>query len=197
MLAASASSSVVTVDTLGMSTTLTFAVCYAETDGAATDSTWADSGIRLTVSKVTSVEYGEAHSSLPVRTWRSTNIMAATSRLPQVAGAQITYVGDLANAQWLSVVDASQNSNNPCVAGASAASAAGTGYSGAQKAGTGTKLVTIPQSTLLDDSNTYTVCYASGDGSNTDTTTKLYFPASIDSQSLAPTSGADISGCKS
>ena len=88
-----------------------------------------------------------------------------------MAGAQITYVGDLANAQWLSVVDASQNSNNPCVAGASAASAAGTGYSGAQRAGTGTKLVTIPQSTLLDDSNTYTVCYAAyGDGSSTDTT---------------------------
>ena len=125
---AGASSKMVSVDTLGMSTTLTFAVCYAETNGTAADNTWADSGIRLTVSKVTSVEYGEAHSSLPVRTWRSTNIMAATNRLPQVAGAQITYVGDLGNAEWLSIVDASQNSNNPCVAGASAAHAEGTGY---------------------------------------------------------------------
>ena len=103
VLQAGASSKVVTVDTLGMSTTLTFAVCYAETDGTATDNTWADSGIRLTVSKVTSVEYGEAHSSLPVRTWRSTKIMAATNRLPQVVNAQITYVGDLAAAEWLSL----------------------------------------------------------------------------------------------
>ena len=87
VLPAPAASSVVTVDTLGMDTTLTFAMCYAETDGTSTDTTWADSGIRLTVSKVTSVEYGEVHSSLPVRTWRSTNIMAATNRLPQVAGA--------------------------------------------------------------------------------------------------------------
>jgi hypothetical protein len=64
------------------------------------------------VSKVTGVEYGEVHSSLPVRTWRSTSIMAATNRLPQMAGAEITYVGSLASAQWLSVVDVSQNSNN-------------------------------------------------------------------------------------
>ena len=53
VLAAASSSRVVTVDTLQMSATLIFAVCYAETDGTSSDSTWADSGIRLTVSKVT------------------------------------------------------------------------------------------------------------------------------------------------
>ena len=59
VLPAPASSKVVTVDTLQMSTTLTFAVCYAEVDGTSSDSTWADSGIRLTVSKIDYILYND------------------------------------------------------------------------------------------------------------------------------------------
>ena len=96
--------------------------------------------------------------------------MAATSRLPQVAGAVITYTGDLGNGQYVSVVDVSANSYNPCVAGAQAAHAADGTHSGAQQAAGSSKAVTIPQSTLLQDDPTYTVCYAAGSGDSSDTT---------------------------
>ena len=106
--------------------------------------------------------------------------MAATNRLPQVPNAQITYVGDLGSDNWLSVVDASkyttsssdfhENNFNPCVSGTDAAHSATTQYSGAVQAASGTKAVTIPQSTLLQDNITYAVCYASGYGNSSDTT---------------------------
>jgi hypothetical protein len=48
------SSSVVAFDTKDLSTTKTFAVCYNEANGTSTDN-WVDSGIRLTVSKITEI----------------------------------------------------------------------------------------------------------------------------------------------
>ena len=102
---AQGSSSVVTYDTTGMSTTKTFAACFTEGDGTSSAS-WVDSGIRLSVSKITSIHYdGPSSTSFPVRTWRSTNVMAATNRLPQVADTVVTYVGDLDNSKWVSLVD--------------------------------------------------------------------------------------------
>ena len=47
--------------------------------------------------------------------------MAATNRLPQVADTVVTYVGDLDNSKWVSLVDSTLNSNNPCVEGSVAA----------------------------------------------------------------------------
>jgi hypothetical protein len=87
-------SSVVAYDTTELDTTKTFAVCYTEGDGTAA-ATWVDAAIRLTISKVETLLYGPSSSSFPVRTMRSTNVMAATNRLPQVAGVVVTYTGDL------------------------------------------------------------------------------------------------------
>merc|ERR1719446_1388530 len=96
--------------------------------------------------------------------------MAATNRLPQVANTVVTYVGDLDNAKWVSLVDSTLNSNNPCVEGSVAGAAADSTHSGAIQAASGTKEVTIPQSTLLSETKIFAVCYAETDGSTTDST---------------------------
>jgi hypothetical protein len=156
----------VIIDTTKMSSSLTFALCYAESTGLAAD-TWTDTGIRLTVSKI-NLKYGPASTSFPVREWHSPNIMPAINRLPQVAARQVTYYGELDNYKWLSFVDAALNGNNPCVFGAVAAATADSTHSGAQRAGSGTKVVTIPQTTLLDASKTFAVCYSETYGNATD-----------------------------
>ena len=99
----------VTFDATGMSTAKTFAACYTEGDGT-TSASWVDSGIRLTISKVTSVAY-----STPTRVMTSNFL--ATNRLPQVTGVTITYSGDLDQFKWLSLVDLNLNGGNPCVVG--------------------------------------------------------------------------------
>merc|ERR1712100_818145 len=75
-----------------------------------------------------------------------------------------------ANNKWLSVVDATLNSNNPCVSGTVAAAAADSTHSAALQAGEFTKIVNVPQSTLLLDTKTYAVCYAETDGTDDDAT---------------------------
>ena len=107
-----------------MDTSLTFAVCYTEVFGNSS-ATWTDSGIRLTVSKISTMHYGPSSTSFPVRSMDSANLAAAVHRLPQIAGAIVTYVGDLGTAKWLSLVDSALNSNNPCVQGTVAAASAG------------------------------------------------------------------------
>merc|ERR1711871_1651232 len=162
-------SKVVTFDTTKMHSSTVFAVCYAETDGTHTDS-WVDTGLRLTVSKII-VHYGPYSTSFPVRQWLSPNVMPAINRMPQVADAIITYVGELADAKYIAMVDASLNGNNPCVDAAVAGAAADTLHSGAVTAATGTQAATIPQATgkLLDATKTFTICYAETSGSDTDT----------------------------
>ena len=49
----------VVIDTTPLSTSISFAVCYAELSGTIQDTSWADSGVRLTVSKISSLIYGE------------------------------------------------------------------------------------------------------------------------------------------
>ena len=151
-------SKVVTFDTTKMHSSTVFAVCYAETDGTDTDS-WVDTGLRLTVSKII-FHYGPYSTSFPVRQWLSPNVMPAINRMPQVADAIITYVGELANARYIAMVDASLNGNNPCVDAAVAGAAADTLHSGAVTASG--KAATIPQATgkLLDATKTFTICYA-------------------------------------
>merc|ERR1712100_327782 len=150
-----------------MHSSTVFAVCYAETDGTDTDS-WVDTGLRLTVSKII-FHYGPYSTSFPVRQWLSPNVMPAINRMPQVADAIITYVGELADAKYIAMIDASLNGNNPCVDGGTAAGFADSQHSGRQVA-VGAA-VTIPQATgkLLDATKTFTICYAETSGSNTDT----------------------------
>ena len=85
---AQGSSSVVTYDTTGMSTAKTFAVCYTEGDGTSSAS-WVDSAIRITVAKVSSIEFGNPARIL-------TNIMASSSTMPKSDTiVSFTYVGVL------------------------------------------------------------------------------------------------------
>jgi hypothetical protein len=161
---AGSSDKTVTLDTSSLSSAAVFSVCYSEGSGSSTDS-WFDSGIRLTVSKMTGLQYGS-----PIRLMTSANIAEATNRLPQISNMVLTYVGDLPASKWMSLVDSTLNSNNPCDLNSVAAAAADTLHSGAMK-GSNTKQVIVPQlssSTLLDISKTFAVCYAEVDGSNED-----------------------------
>jgi hypothetical protein len=100
----------------------------------------------------------------------SSNVAAATNSIPQVTGVVVTYTGDLANNKYISLVDATLNSNNPCVLGSIAGAAADSTHSGKVQAGASDKRVTIPQSTLLEKTKTFAVCYAETDGATTDAT---------------------------
>jgi hypothetical protein len=153
---------VVEVNTRNLDTTKTFSVCYSETGGY---SNWADSGIRVSMSTVAVIQYG-----LPTRNMYSYNVIEATNRLPQVAGTVVTYVGDLGTAKWMSLVDSTLNSNNPCVEGSVAAAGADSIHSESIQGAAGTKEVTIPQSTLLSETKTFAICYADADGTTADST---------------------------
>jgi len=82
----------------------------------------------------------------------------------------VTYTGDLVAERWISLVDVTLNGNNPCVAGSLAAHAANTVHSGAVQAAAGTTEITIPQTTLLDATKTFTVCYSESTGTVYDET---------------------------
>jgi len=155
---------VVTFDTLTMDTSTIFSVCFTDGDGS-TSATWMDSGIRLTTSKVDTLLYGTYSTSYSIRTMSSHNIAAATNRLPQVANKAIfTFVGDIPANKWASLADSSLNSYNPCVDGTVAAATADSTHSGLLTAAAGTKVFTVPQITLLDETKTFAVCYATGHG---------------------------------
>lgn len=121
-------------------------------------------GIRVSISKITTLEY-----SSPARSM--TSAITAINRIPQYASeAVLTYTGDLAAEKWVSVVDLDYNEANPCVTGTVAAATADSTHSGALQAASGEYSVTIPQSTLLDESKTYAVCYAETSGASNDVT---------------------------
>ena len=155
--------------TASMATSYTYAVCYTEAVGDTT-APWTDSGIRLQLSKITTIQYGTASQSFPVRNMLSTNLAAAINRLPQVANTPITYTGDLANNMYLSIVASSLNGNNPCVEGTHAAAAADAQHSGPLQAGSSDKIVTIPQTPLLNVDTEFAICYAETDGTTSDAT---------------------------
>ena len=121
-----------------MSTTKVFAVCYAETDGSTTDATWTETGIRLTVPEVHSMEKASGHAGTPnffMKSWGQTTGYAiqdsGVNLLPQAVNQILTYTGDLVNNKWISIVDAALNNGNPCVMGSIAAATASTQHSGA------------------------------------------------------------------
>jgi hypothetical protein len=99
-----------------------YCLCLRNSDAGAS-AIWADTGIRLQVSKITTIQYATRSTSFPVREWISTNAMLATNRIPNMQNAILTYFGDLDAYKWLAVVDASLNSNNPCVEAAVAGAA--------------------------------------------------------------------------
>ena len=85
---APAGSKTVVFNTLPLNTgssgsTISFAVCYKN----ATETSWRDSAIRVIGSRVTHLKWGPFSTSFPQRTFLSSNVMAATNRLPQVCRA--------------------------------------------------------------------------------------------------------------
>lgn len=129
---------------------------------------WFDSGIRLTVPKLHTLQYVGAPSAISERTRAMTSKTEATHKLPRMVDQQLTYLGDLDTYKWVSLVDSSLNSNNPCVDPTVAAEDANTLASGSIQA-VGTTF-TVPQSSLLDTSKIFAVCYAESTGSENDLT---------------------------
>lgn len=157
-----------------------FAVCYKESGSA----DFHDSGIRLTVSKMTHISHGKAASGytpylmypgsagieLP-----STGQATARQVIPVSPSIQVEYFSpDLGNDRYFSIVDASLNTNKPCVGNmpwdrtVDAAVSGDTTHSGSLTAQTGTSKVIIPQTTLLMHTKTYAVCYAVTSGTSAD-----------------------------
>jgi hypothetical protein len=73
----SATNQLVEMDTTVLGANRTFAVCYTEGNGTTT-ATWKDSGTRIQAS-ASRIQYGPSSTSFPVRTFESTNVMAATT----------------------------------------------------------------------------------------------------------------------
>ena len=88
-----------------------YAVCYAENDGSVVDITWADSHLRIKMSKVESVaSHHVTHYT--------------TGQLAEVTNLEISYTGSLDEGKWLSLIDSTLNTGYPCAAGAVAAAGA-------------------------------------------------------------------------
>jgi hypothetical protein len=166
-LQAGGSNKIVSIDTSALSKTVLFAVCYTEVASPDLTTQWSDSGIRLTISKVSATKYNIA-TGQTARLSDASNLARAT--FPQVANKKLTYVGELANNKWISLVLASlggsihpsqSSSNEPCVHGSEAAADSSSSHSAPARAGAGDKEVTILQSAnLLTASSTFAVCYA-------------------------------------
>jgi len=156
-----------TLTTTGLDTTVTYAVCYATGDGSTLDSTWKDSGVRLTISKLQKLLTSSRHVGISTR--EQTAVYRQTNRLPQTASNELTYVGTLAASKYISIVDASLDSGNPCVTRdgngdtTTAILSASTTASGAITADASKKFV-VPQnggvSQLLDKAKVFAVCYS-------------------------------------
>jgi len=153
------------MDTTALSNTLVYAVCYSET--GTNTSIWIDAAIRLTISTLNQLTFGEDTPTTRKRTMSATDLPSTFSILPQVANVVLTYAGPLGPDKYISFVDVTLNSNNPCGDPAVAAAPADSTHSG-MMAATGYD-VTLPQSVLLQALVQFAVCYASTDGSSTDT----------------------------
>jgi len=193
--------SVSTIATTQLLTTKSYALCYSS-DSTVTQHTgnFFDSGIRLTIPKLTGVQY--SGYSLPVATpmnkpsrliksvlaaLQPTNEIVANV-LPQMPNLPFVYHGDLANSMYVSIVavDDAINNKNPCVDPTIASAAADGTHSGANRAclsyenlctpigvgsdTSGNREVIVPQNTLLDTGKTFTICYAEGLGDGFDFT---------------------------
>jgi hypothetical protein len=209
-----------TLDTTGLATDKTFALCYAEGDGSSSDTSWEDSGLRLRTPKVTTVTYSQPARAItsascfdgdlwgaadcnPSKTCHGAgcsggdpSVLCAADAtesctvLPRHDGADGTGVDltisgpDASVATYASLVrqDLGIQSNNPCRdarQASAAANSAGTAnarqHSGALPVTNGA--FTLPQvndvnnvTNLLQYDGTFAVCYAEGDGSDSDAT---------------------------
>jgi hypothetical protein len=193
---ATASSKIFTANTAALSATKVFAVCYTESGGISS-SQWRDSGIRVRRSMIVQMEYGVDITRFgdgfmrPTFNRNTANYNGiATDTFPQSPGAKLRYNGELPTGSHISLVAQGENWDDPCGKPAVAAAAAGSAkaaadgsptggaatdadkrlYTGKASAAANSKVVSIAQATgnLLDHSKVFAVCYATGDGSATD-----------------------------
>jgi len=144
--------------------TKTYAVCYAETDGATSDTTWDDSFIRLQISLVESISshlvthttYGQVATVGGSEIgWDGTDYLTKA-----VTNLNLGYSGTLADNTWVSLVDSTLNNNFPCD-DTRAGAEAGTTHSGPiLAAGNNLNL----DARGMDKSKSYFVCYCVSQG---------------------------------
>jgi len=129
--------------------TKTYTVCYAETDGTASDSTWAATTIMIRVSKLFHVRaYGVDHRT--------------TGTIPNSNSLTMSYTGTILNDRWISFVDttlAASSSASPCDNGIVAAAPADDQHSGSILATTNVFLV---QTSTLTAASDFAVCAPCG-----------------------------------
>ena len=151
----------------------TFAICFARQDGTAADPTWADSGIRAVIKKVSSIvrvlknrQTGQTTSESPPHFAGNTGMsLPPSSSTLQVS---LRYEGGLPQGKWLALVDASMNPSEPC-SPQIATTAYDPRHSGPARAADHLKIVEIDTSGLQPNT-LFAVCYAEGPGTTADTT---------------------------
>merc|ERR1712159_97607 len=127
----------------------TYTVCYASVGNDASG-TWHDTSITLKVSKIEKVTiYGRAFKT--------------QGTIPHHASLTVSYSGSVLNGKWISMVDATLNSNNPCDLGTIAAASKDASHSGSLQAGNSDRIVTADTTVLAADKE-FAVCYTESGG---------------------------------
>lgn len=124
----------------------TFAACYS--DGNDASATWYDSGIRVKVSRIFTIEaYDVKHRT--------------EGTLPSHSSLTMRYDGPLLYDRWISLVDETLNGNDPCGLGTVAASPKDAAHSGSRLA---TDNVFEVDTASLSATIIFAVCYAQSGG---------------------------------
>ena len=140
------------LDSTGLDTDLTYAVCYTHTSGTTTDANWADTGIRITFSKVHNAQLGSGYTG--INPCDMTTVFQPTNVLPMVTSLVLAYCGTLTSGKYIQFV--ATDSANPCVP-----SIAGTSLSFAASPGPPSKAIEMDTSgTTVDTSKTCALCYS-------------------------------------
>jgi hypothetical protein len=155
---------IVSLNTAKLQSSSAYALCYATENGTSNDGTWRDSGIRVTVPKLTKISFGT-----PSRDIYSDSTGLIAKLVPRAADTLLTYTGDLGNHKWVSIVDHTRASFDPCRSGSEVVHAKDAFHTGRLQAAADSKVLTT-SSEFLDITKTYTVCYAENDGSASDVT---------------------------
>ena len=128
-------------------------VCYAEGTGDGSDTSWRDSYIRLSISKISSItSAGVTH----------TDHGTIGDHSSLTAPLLLEYAGTLPVAKYLSLVNEALNNNDPCASGNVAGAAAGTDRSGPLTAAAGTRIAP-GTSSALSTTLQFAVCYTEKD----------------------------------
>merc|ERR1711871_96329 len=142
------------------------------------------STVQLDASKEYAICYstnanGDAAYGLPTGTWLATGIFLKVSKIEKITAyarnlktegtiphhpsLTMTYSGTVLTARWISFVDDTLNSNNPCADGMIAAAPLDSSHSGSLQANAGTSTFTV-NTAALSGTKEFAVCYAESGG---------------------------------